>query len=84
MAISEQLRDEVANVRILNICDGGSFKSQMKRADKSQAEIALILGDDELDNNVITVKYLRAGNDVDKPQQQQLPQAEVIELLKRM
>ena len=84
LAISEQLRDEVANVRILNICGGGSFKSQMKRADKSQAEIALILGDDELDNNVITVKYLRSGNDADKPQQQQLSQAEVIELLKSM
>ena len=84
LALSEQLRDEVANVRILNVCGGGSFKSQMKRADKSQAEIALILGDDELDNNVITVKYLRTDNDADKPQQQQLSQAEVVTLLKGM
>ena len=61
LALSEQLRDEVANVRIFTVCGGGSFKSQMKRADKSQAEVALILGDDELDNNVVTVKYLRAA-----------------------
>lgn len=81
LALTEQLRDELPDVRILNVCGGGSFKSQMKRADKSQAEVALILGDDELDNQVITVKNLRSDKDSDKPHQQQLTQAEVIELL---
>ncbi len=80
-ALTEQLRDVISELRILSVCGGGSFKSQMKRADKSQAEIALILGDDELDNNVVTVKYLRAEKGDDKPQQEQLSQQQLIELL---
>ena len=40
-------------------CGGGSVKSQMKKADKSGARIALILAQDELENAQITVKYLR-------------------------
>ena len=82
-ALTEQLRDVISGVRILSICGGGSFKSQMKRADKSHAEIALILGDDELDNNVVTIKYLRAKKDGDKPQQEQLSQQQLIDLLIR-
>ncbi len=81
LAVAEQMRNEIPGLRILSVCGGGSFKSQMKRADKSQAEIALILGDDELDNNVITVKYLRADRDADKSQQEQLSQSQVIELI---
>lgn len=84
LVLSERLRDELANVRIFNVCGGGSFKSQMKRADKSQAEIALILGDDELDNDVVTVKYLRADQGDKKAQQEQLSQQQVIELLKSL
>ncbi len=60
LALAEHLRNEVDKLRIFSVCGGSSFKSQMKRADKSQAEIAVILGDDELDNDVVTVKYLRA------------------------
>ncbi len=81
LAVAEQMRNELPGLRILTVCGGGSFKSQMKRADKSQAEIALILGDDELENNVITVKYLRADRDADKSQQEQLSQSQVIELI---
>lgn len=81
LALSEQLRDALPEVRIFNIYGGGSFKSQMKRADKSQAEIALILGDDELDKQLITVKYLRQKTD-NKPQQESLSQDQLIELLK--
>lgn len=80
-ALTEELRNAVPDVRILSVCGGGSFKSQMKRADKSQAEIALILGDDELDNNTVTVKYLRAEQGADKPQQEQLSQQQLIALL---
>ena len=79
LALTEQLRDQVADVRIFNVCGGGSFKSQMKRADKSQAAIAIILGDDELNNNVVTIKYLRAAKD--EKQQLQVTQAQLIELL---
>jgi histidyl-tRNA synthetase len=40
-------------------CGGGSFKSQFKRADKSGARYALVVGDDELDLGLIGVKPLR-------------------------
>ena len=65
MQMSESLREQLPGLRLLVHCGGGSFKSQFKRADKSGASVALILGDDELANKTISVKYLRE----DKPQQ---------------
>jgi len=44
-------------------CGGGSFKSQMKKADSSGAQIALIVGDDEAAANEVSVKLLRSGFD---------------------
>ena len=38
---------------------GGSFKSQFKKADKSNARLALILGDEEIENNRVSIKDLR-------------------------
>jgi histidyl-tRNA synthetase len=63
--LAERLRDEIPGLRVLSHCGGGSFKSQFKKADKSGAKIALILGDDEISNNTISVKFLRE----DKPQE---------------
>ena len=40
-------------------CGGGSFKSQFKKADKSGARVALVLGEDEVQQQKIAVKYLR-------------------------
>ena len=40
-------------------CGGGGFKAQFKRADKSGARVALLLGDEELAKNVVGVKFLR-------------------------
>jgi histidyl-tRNA synthetase len=40
-------------------CGGGNFKKQLKRADKSDALVALILGESELAEGKVTVKYLR-------------------------
>ena len=57
--LTEQWRDQVPNSRIQSHCGGGNMKKQMKRADKSGAKIALILGEDELAEQKITVKYLR-------------------------
>ena len=59
MLIAETLRDKVPGLQLLVECTGGGFKNQMKRADKSEAQFALILGDDELAANKITLKYLR-------------------------
>lgn len=64
LLLAEQLRSKIANIRILSHCGGGSFKSQFKKADKSGAQLALVLGEDELENNQLTVKYLRS----DEPQ----------------
>jgi histidyl-tRNA synthetase len=42
---------------------GGSFKSQLKRADKSGARLALILGEEEVAQNVAGLKPLRSDED---------------------
>lgn len=60
LLLAEQLRSELPDIRILSHCGGGSFKSQFKKADKSGAQIALILGEDELNNNQLTIKFLRS------------------------
>ncbi len=65
-AIGEALRDHLRGLRVETNCGGGSFKSQMKRADKSGARVAVILGDDEVARGVATLKSLRE----DVPQRQ--------------
>ena len=59
LGIAESLRAQVPGIRITMDCAGGSFRSQMKRADRSGALLALILGDDELANSALTIKPLR-------------------------
>jgi histidyl-tRNA synthetase len=76
LILAEQLRTLLAGLRLQVNCDGGSFKTQFKRADKSGASIALILGADELEQNLISVKFLRQ----DKPQMQ-LKFDEIVKLL---
>ena len=61
--LSEQLRDQLPDIRMQLHCGGGSFKSQLKKADKSGARIALILGEDEVDSGTIVIKDLRQGID---------------------
>ncbi|GAB5606278.1 histidine--tRNA ligase [Sideroxyarcus sp. TK5] len=56
---AELLRD--AGVRVLLHCGGGSFKSQMKKADGSGAVCAVIVGDDEAAADAVTLKPLRGG-----------------------
>ncbi len=58
--LAEELRDTVAGIRVELNLGGGSFKSQMKRADKSGAEFALILGEQELADGCIGIKPLRS------------------------
>jgi histidyl-tRNA synthetase len=64
LQLSENIREQFPRMAVVTNCGGGSMKSQMKKADKSGAAVALILGDDELKNNEVTVKYLRE----DRPQ----------------
>ncbi len=65
MQLAEFLRDKLPKLRLLLHCGGGSFKSQFKKADKSGAQLALILGEEEVAKQQVTVKFLRE----DKPQQ---------------
>ncbi len=58
-ALAEQLRDSNPGLRIEINCGAGSFKSQMKRADRSGARVALILGEDEVAEQMVGVKPLR-------------------------
>jgi histidyl-tRNA synthetase len=67
MMLAEKLRNDVPGLRLITHCGGGSFKSQFKKADRSGAQIALVLGEDELERGVIGVKQLR----------QEAPQQEV-------
>jgi histidyl-tRNA synthetase len=74
---AEALRDQIAGIKLQVDCAGGSFKSQFKKADKSGATYALILGDDEVARGEVSIKALR-----DQEQEQQvLSQAAAIEFL---
>jgi histidyl-tRNA synthetase len=59
LVLAEKLRNEYPKLKLQLHCGGGNFKKQLKKADKSEAAIALILGEDEVEKNQITVKYLR-------------------------
>ncbi|MFL0807585.1 MAG: histidine--tRNA ligase [Oceanobacter sp.] len=59
LLLSRRLREEHAGLRVQTHCGAGSFKSQMKKADKSGARFALILGESELENGTVGVKDLR-------------------------
>jgi len=55
--VAEQMRD--AGLAVILHCGGGSFKSQMKKADGSGARFAVIIGDDEAQAGLLSVKSLR-------------------------
>ena len=62
-AMAEELRDSIAGVRIELNLGGGSFKAQLKRADKSNAAYALILGEQELAGDRVGLKPLRSTDE---------------------
>ncbi|MCY1246766.1 Histidine--tRNA ligase [compost metagenome] len=59
LVLAERVRDQLPNLRLQVNAGAGSFKSQFKKADKSGALFALILGDDELAQQVVGFKPLR-------------------------
>ncbi|GBL04747.1 histidine--tRNA ligase [Glaciecola sp. KUL10] len=63
MSICEKLRTALPAHKIQMHCGGGNFKKQMKRADASGASIAILLGDDEIDSGMLSVKYLREARE---------------------
>lgn len=60
LVISEKIRDDLHGLNVQMNCGGGSFKSQFKKADKSGAKYAIILGEDEVLQQVVAVKPLRS------------------------
>lgn len=59
LKVAEILRNNLHDKAIVSHCGSGSFKNQFKKADKSGAQIAIIIGDDEMANETLTVKFLR-------------------------
>jgi histidyl-tRNA synthetase len=77
LMLAERLRDELPRMHIETNCGAGSFKSQLKRADNSGAQFALVLGDSETDKQVIGLKSLR----VEAPQSE-VPWSDIAGILK--
>jgi len=75
LQLAERLRDALPGLRVETNCGGGSFKSQLKRADRSGARLAVILGDDELARGVATVKPLRETKEQHQVPLDELPAA---------
>ncbi|MEN9423217.1 MAG: histidine--tRNA ligase [Pseudomonadota bacterium] len=63
LALAETVRDALPNLRLISNGGEGSFKTQMKRADKSTARFALILGENEVERGEIGLKPLRDGGE---------------------
>ena len=76
MEIAEDFRDRLDGIAVEMNLDGGSFKSQMKRADKSGAAYAIVLGEEEVAGRKAGLKPLRSGNE-----QESVPLAELASTL---
>ncbi|CAO1666455.1 histidine--tRNA ligase [Salinicola sp. NYA28a] len=79
LLLGERLRDALPALRLQVHCGGGSFKSQIRRADRSGARVALILGEDEIAKGRLTLKPLR-----DDSEQQTLELDDAIAWLARL
>ena len=75
--IAEKLRSELPHLSTMLHCSGGNFKKQFKRADKSGATLALVLGESEVQNNQVVVKHLLGA-----AEQQTIDVANLIEHVK--
>lgn len=76
MALAETLRNELPGRIVVSHCGGGSFKSQMKKADRSGARFAVILGENEVAQATAGLKPLR-----DDQPQQEIAQADLAAVL---
>ncbi|HYW75781.1 MAG TPA: histidine--tRNA ligase [Gammaproteobacteria bacterium] len=63
MVLAQQLRSQVPSLRLVLNMGSGSLKAQLRRADKARAGVALIMGDAELEQHRVTVKFLREKRD---------------------
>lgn len=77
LLLADQLRDAIPTLSILMHCGGGSLKNQFKKADKSGALFALVIGEQELLANVVGVKFLR-----ENLPQEVVNQADILHVMK--
>ena len=70
--ISEQLRSEIPGLRVEQHCGAGGFRSQLKKADRSGARLALIIGEDECSKDIVGVKFLREQKEQEQVHRSQL------------
>ena len=73
LTLAELMRDAHPRLRVQLNLGGGNFKTQFRRADKSGAQVALILGDSEVDRGVIAIKPLRAEGEQREVASAELP-----------
>ena len=78
-ALAEKIRDALPGKVVVCHSGGGSFKSQIKRADRSGARLALVLGEDELRDTTVTIKFMR-----DDRAQQTISQDSLVDELKAL
>lgn len=78
LLLSERIRDSIDGLKLQLNCGGGSFKSQFKKADKSGAAFAIIIGDDEAQRGEVALKSLRI-----EQEQTTLSHDALLETLKR-
>lgn len=76
MTLSEELRDVCSTLRVQTHCGGGNMKKQMKRADKSGASVVVLLGENEMQQQTATVKFMTGDNT-----QQTVDKNELVRLL---
>src|SRR5699024_4489290 len=79
LLLAEQLRSENPDFRLISHCGGGSFKSQLRKADRSEAKVALILGEEEIAQGQVTIKPLRI-----QAEQITVPQDEAFQHIARL
>jgi histidyl-tRNA synthetase len=63
ITLAESLRDALPALKLQVHCGGGGMKSRMKRADRSGAQLALIIGDEEADAGTVVIKPMRSGDE---------------------
>jgi histidyl-tRNA synthetase len=77
--LAEMLRNELPGIHLVAHSGGGSFKSQMKKADKSGASLAIILGESEVEKSTVNIKFLRQDQ-----QQLEIDQTQLVSQIKQL
>ena len=81
MLLAEKLRTKLPSLRLIVNCGNANLSSQLKRADKSGADLAMIIGEEEFNSGTITIKHLRKKNDA-MPEQQKVTIEELVSFIK--